>query len=72
MVLLVLDPTSVQMNLSFPENEKAINSFIDSIGIMQYICDFVNKGDFFIFKFKYKKVESKTYSDEVYKALMKK
>ncbi len=70
--IVILDTTSVQMNLSFPENEKIINFFIDSIAHMQYVCDYMDKGDKIVFNFKYKKLESKTYSDEVYKALMKK
>jgi len=70
--IVVLDPTSTQLNLKYPENKQIINIFIDSLKHMQFICDYKDKGDSIIFNLKYKKVESKTYSDEIYKALMQK
>jgi hypothetical protein len=63
------DPSNLQIGVRLPENKKIINSLIESLKILQFICTYIDRGESIKLNFKYVKKEKKIYPDYMYKSI---
>ncbi|MHA1729562.1 MAG: hypothetical protein ACTSWY_12670 [Promethearchaeota archaeon] len=65
--IVVKDSNNLQIGIRFPENKQIIYSLIESLKILQFVCEYTDKGDSIKLNFKYKRKEKKMYPDYMYK-----
>ena len=65
--IVVKDSNNLQIGIRFPENKQIIKLFIESLNILQFICDYTDRGDSINLNFKYERKEKKIYPDYTYK-----
>lgn len=67
----IMDSNNIEIAVNFVENKQSIKKFIDSMGVLEFKCNYTDRGDFIKINFNYEKRKKVVYPDSVYEKYAK-
>ncbi|MHA2180603.1 MAG: hypothetical protein ACXAAH_04175 [Promethearchaeota archaeon] len=62
-----IDSNNIEIGNNYAKDKQAINKFIESMDTLEFICDYIDRGDSIKFNIRYEKREKIRYPDYMYK-----